>query len=363
MAANGTWLCPAEFDRARMLEMESRIANARAIMYGSLGVAFLILTPWLGGWIMIPLTASVLGYTALRPRIATSERPEYVLAATVVNAQVLIGIGIALTGGPASPAIPILLLPIVTLPARFPVQGVVAGVALTVVVLLASTVAVDPSGFADDPTYTLVGLAAVFGLAAFAQVLMRSEIEQRGHATRDPLTGLLNRKALAPRFDEIAEQAALGGGCVSVIECDLDHFKLINDAHGHSRGDLVLKGAADALRSNLRSFELVYRLGGEEFLVLLPGLALGEAVALAERVRAGIEFARPGGLAITASLGVACGKGSEIEFDALFHDADVALYLAKVEGRNRVVAYDHVAADVTAARSAAGAMARRARRD
>jgi diguanylate cyclase (GGDEF)-like protein len=338
--ASGTWLCPTAFDRARLLEMEAKLRRPRAIMYGSLAIVFVVGTHWLGWWILLPLFGSAVGYSLLHPLIATSKRPEYVIGATVVNAQVLIGVGIALTGGPASPAIPLLLLPIVTLPVRFSAPGVVAGVGITIAVLLGSTVAVDPGSFADDPTYTLVGLAAIAGLAAFAHTLMRAEIEQRAHATLDPLTGLLNRKALGGRFAEIAEQAALTGAWVSVIECDLDHFKQVNDAHGHGRGDTVLKDAAYVMRKNLRSFELVYRLGGEEFLVVLPGLAFEEGLALAERLRTGMEDARPGGLRVTASFGVAAARGAEVEFEPLFREADAALYLAKRNGRNQAVGRD-----------------------
>ena len=185
----------------------------------------------------------------------------------------LIGIGIALSGGPHSPTIAMLLLPIVTLPARFSPRGVYAGLGVTVAVLLLSTVAVDPAGFADDPTYVLIGLASCGGLAAFAETLMRAEMEQRSDAVLDPLTGLLNRKALGARFEEIAQQAALTGAPVCLIAGDLDHFKHVNDEHGHARGDAVLKDTAYLLRKSLRSFELVYRLGGEEFLIVLPGVA------------------------------------------------------------------------------------------
>ncbi len=345
MEGKPTWLCPTQFDRDRLLDMEAKLARARAIMYGSLGVGFLIATHWLGPWIMLLLAGSVVGYALLRPLIDRVAYPEYVIAATVVNAQILIGVGIALTGGPTSPAIPVLLLPIVTLPARFPGRGVVAGVVITIVVLLAATVGADPAAFADDPTYTLVGLASIAGLAAFAYTLMSSEIQQRADATLDSLTGLLNRKALVTRFAELADQAGLTDGLVSVIECDLDHFKLINDEHGHERGDAVLKDAAYALRKNLRSFELVYRLGGEEFLIVLPSVGLSEATATAERVRRGIESAQPGGLPVTASLGVASGQGADVHFEALFRNADRALYEAKRGGRNRVVAAEPQASE------------------
>lgn len=337
MEGRPTWLCPTQFDRDRLLDMESKLRRARVIMYGSLGVVFVLATPWIGAWIFLPLAASVIVYAILAPFIDRVERPEYVVAATVVNAQVLIGVGIALTGGPLSPAIPILLLPIVTLPARFSTRGVIAGVALTAVVMLSATIGVDPAAFADDPTYTLVALASIAGLAAFSHTLMSSEIQHRADATLDPLTGLLNRKALAVRFAEIAEQAAVSGGWVSVIECDLDWFKQVNDEHGHDRGDAVLKDAAYALRKNLRSFELIYRLGGEEFLIVMPGVGIEEATAAAERVRAGIEQAQPGSLPVTASLGVASARGPRVQFEALFRLADGALYQAKRNGRNQVI--------------------------
>lgn len=337
MEVKSSWLCPTQFDRDRLLDMESKLSRARMVMYGALALAFVVGTHWIGTWILLLLGCSVIVYAILKPLYSRVDRPEYVLAATVVNAQVLIGIGIALTGGPLSPAIPVLLLPIVTLPARFPARGVAAGVALTVVIMLGATVGVDPAAFADNPTYTLVGLASIAGLAAFSHTLMSSEIEQRADATIDPLTGLLNRKSLTGRFTEIAMQATISDGWVSVIECDLDHFKQINDEYGHSHGDAVLKDVAYTLRKKLRSFELVYRVGGEEFLIVLPGVGLAEAITAAERVRAGIEEARPGGLSLTASLGVATAHGAAVQFEPLFRRADAALYEAKRNGRNRVV--------------------------
>jgi diguanylate cyclase (GGDEF)-like protein len=338
MADSGTWLCPTQLHRDRLLDMERRLARPRAIMYGCLAVAFVIGAPWIGWWTLIPLALSLVGYRILQPRIGTSARPEYVVAATVVNAQILIALGIALSGGPQSPTIAMLLLPIITLPARFTTRGVYAGLGLTVVVLLLSTVGIDPAGFADDPTFTLVGLASCGGLAAFSEALMRAELEQRSDAVLDPLTGLLNRNTLAGRFEEIAQQARLTGAPVCLIACDLDRFKRVNDTHGHERGDAVLKDAAYVLRKHLRSFELVYRLGGEEFLIVVPGCALAEGRAIAERVRVGLDDARPGGLAVTASFGIAAASGADAAFEPLFRAADAALYQAKRAGRNRVVA-------------------------
>jgi diguanylate cyclase (GGDEF)-like protein len=337
MAAQGTWLCPTPLHRARLLDLEAKLARPRAIMYCSLAIAFVIGIPWVGWLPFIPLAAAVLGYRALRPWIRTSARPEYVVAATVINAQVLIGVSIALTGGPQSPAIAVILLPLVTLPARFSTRGVHVGLAITVAVLLAATAGADPAGFADDPTFTLIGVAAAGGLTAFAQFLMNAEMHQRSESALDPLTGLLNRTSLPARFAEIAEQAALADDPVCVVVCDLDGFKAINDEHGHDRGDCVLKDAALLLRKQLRSFELIYRLGGEEFLLVLPGLTLAEGRDVAERARTAFEEERPGGLAVTASLGVAAARGEDVAYQPLFRAADAALYEAKRSGRNRVV--------------------------
>ncbi len=338
MNARGTWLCPTVFDRERLIDMETKMGPARTLMFGCLGLGLLSGIPWFGGWILLLMLWVVVFYRLLTPWIARSARPEYPIALSVVHAQVMLGVAVALTGGPRSPALPMLLLAVVLLPARFNGRGVIAGVGLTVVVILGATVGVDPSGYAHDPTYVNASLATLGGLASVSYVLMHSEREQRSDATVDPLTGLLNRKALMDRFGEIAVQAALTGSSVSLIACDLDRFKAINDEYGHGRGDAVLKDAAYVIRRTLRSFELVYRMGGEEFLIVLPGATLETAWRLAERARVAIRDARPGGLPITVSMGVAAAEAADVVFEPLFRRADEALYRAKREGRDRVVA-------------------------
>jgi diguanylate cyclase (GGDEF)-like protein len=333
----GTWLCPTPFDRTRLLDMESRLSAARTVMYAALLVAFILCAPSLGWWTLAPVAVCIGSYKLLQPRIATSERPEYVVATTVVIAQSQIGLGVALTGGPASPVLVLLLLPIVTLPARFGSRGVTAGVALTIAVMTGCTIGVDPGAFIAEPEPFIIAVGALFGLAAFSDALMRAEVEQRSHSAQDPLTGLLNRKALGTHFQEIARQAEVSGRSVCMVLVDLDRFKSVNDEHGHSKGDAVLRETADVLRSNLRSFELVYRVGGEEFLVLMPGVDRAGGKVVAERLREAIHAARPGGLVVTASFGVAMALGTAVAYDPLFDAADQALYRAKREGRNQVV--------------------------
>jgi diguanylate cyclase (GGDEF)-like protein len=119
---------------------------------------------------------------------------------------------------------------------------------------------------------------------------------------------------------------------------DIDHFKKINDKHGHPTGDRVLKGVADALRKSVRgkAGESVYRYGGEELAILLPRLPLAKAAQVAERVRAAIAARPIAGVVVTASLGVAPLDASMRTADDLIARADAALYRAKQGGRNRV---------------------------
>jgi len=174
----------------------------------------------------------------------------------------------------------------------------------------------------------------LIGMTACVQVLAGAEYQQRGESSLDHLTGLLNRASLERRFVEVAAQARTSGRPMAMLVGDVDRFKLVNDQHGHARGDAVLKGIADALAEELRAVDLIYRFGGEEFVVLLGRADDRAAMAVAERLRRAVEAARPGDLDVTMSWGVA--TGADVEFDGLFTAADFALYRAKQDGRNRV---------------------------
>jgi diguanylate cyclase (GGDEF)-like protein len=181
-----------------------------------------------------------------------------------------------------------------------------------------------------------VAVALLVSITAVVAALSGAEVEQRTESVLDPLTGLLNRAALRRRFDELEEQARLTGETVSLLVCDIDRFKSVNDTHGHDRGDAVLRDLAYEMRKHLRSFELIYRLGGEEFVLVLPGVHDEDARRVAERLRTAVREARPGGLPLTLSIGVASGFGREVDFESLFKSADRALYVAKEHGRDRV---------------------------
>lgn len=159
-------------------------------------------------------------------------------------------------------------------------------------------------------------------------------------ALYDPLTSALNRRGLHNELRAHVEPMPAGGG-LAVIALDLDHFKAINDLHGHETGDQVLQRFSETVRSCIRGEDLFARLGGEEFVVVLPDSTADSARRMAERIREeveALEFASHGpSLQVTVSLGVGSSDGSQ-PFPALMRIADQALYEAKRLGRNRVQA-------------------------
>jgi diguanylate cyclase (GGDEF)-like protein len=341
------WLCPTEQHRIRAREAGARVRAARSVAAGACGIAIFAIVPFQGWWILLLLVVTAVIIGTVEARMRRSEHPELVAVQSMLLILALLAVGAGFSGGEDSPALPWLVLPVATAAARFRPQVIVVGAAITAAVMLGVSVGVDAQALVDDPTRLIAALTLLVGITAIAIALTEGELEHRDRAVLDSLTGLLNRSSLASRVVEIEEQAHLSGGPVSLVLLDLDRFKRVNDTHGHERGDAVLRDVAYEIRKSLRSFELVYRIGGEEFLVLLPGVALHQAVDVAERVRLAVTAARPGDLEVTVSAGVAAAAGEEIRYERLFRAADHALLEAKRAGRDRV----EVAADLSVART------------
>ncbi len=165
------------------------------------------------------------------------------------------------------------------------------------------------------------------------------QAELREQALRDPLTGLHNRRALDERFSREAAAHAATGRPLALVLLDIDHFKRINDSAGHAAGDAVLRELAALMQQGLRSGDSVFRVGGEEFALLLPGASVEQAaqrLALLRQALAATAL-RSAPAAVTFSAGVAeCGRHGDT-LDALLRAADRALYEAKDGGRDRVV--------------------------
>jgi diguanylate cyclase (GGDEF)-like protein len=341
MERTGTWLCPTEADRERLVDMSQRVRQARGVSMAVMGAGLLASAPWIGPWPLVLLAFVALNLATFERRFATARRPERIAAASMLLVQLAIGGGIALTGGPDSTMIAWIAVPTAVVAARFRRHVVKAFFGSAVVIVIAATVPVDPAAFAADPTGVIATVALLAAIVVVTTALMQAELQHREDAVLDPLTGLLNRKALDSRFQEIEQQARQSEASVCVIAADLDHFKSVNDLHGHPRGDAVLRDVTYEMRKRLRTFELMYRIGGEEFLVVLPGVDLPEGVTVAERLRLAVAGRRPAGLDVTISLGVAAACGTEVTYEGLVGAADRALYDAKGAGRNLVRADGH----------------------
>jgi len=165
-----------------------------------------------------------------------------------------------------------------------------------------------------------------------------SELELRTLAMRDALTGALSRRALHEEFSRAISLARRHKFELSCIFFDLDHFKTINDTHGHGTGDMVLRACVEACRGELRTTDTIGRFGGEEFAILLPHTGGKAALAVAAKIRAAVARCRvegeSGTVRFTASFGVAALDGGEIDVDQMLKRADTALYAAKAAGRN-----------------------------
>jgi len=178
----------------------------------------------------------------------------------------------------------------------------------------------------------------------------RRLIEMRNHllearnalaheATHDPLTGMLNRRAILNYLHKELSRARRHGDLIGVGICDIDHFKQVNDNYGHQTGDEVLCGLSHIMSESIREYDYLGRIGGEEFLVITPMKTGTDPVfvfgRLCRQIAEGFIMTRSGALSVTVSIGVACAT-NESTVDDLLEAADAALYRAKDEGRNRV---------------------------
>lgn len=182
--------------------------------------------------------------------------------------------------------------------------------------------------------------AAMFNFTFMGLAMLRMVGRLREQARHDPLTGLFNRRVLEQEAEAAWRRRRRGAGPFAVLSLDLDHFKRVNDAHGHLAGDCVLQQVARRLTAAVRNVDTVARTGGEEFVVLVPLVDREGALATAERLRVAIgaaPFELPDGpLPMSVSVGVAMVEPGDVRPEEVLQRSDLALYQAKAAGRDRV---------------------------
>ena len=187
-------------------------------------------------------------------------------------------------------------------------------------------------------TPILIAVMTALGVIWLAMAQLQNELEAQSHT--DSLTGLLNRRALEQIGTAAIEDARRQSAALSLIILDLDHFKSINDEHGHDGGDAALHHAARCLRENLRDVDHIARLGGEEFVAVLPGTTHARAAEIAEELRHCLSTLTVEHLSqeirLSASFGVATMLPTDTTWLEILRRGDRALYLAKEQGRDRV---------------------------
>jgi diguanylate cyclase (GGDEF)-like protein len=325
--------------RERLLDMEVRLRPYRFACFAILAIGLVVFSSELGWWWTIPLTAGLAGFAVADMFMRNSAHPALWIATAWGILPLLLADAVIATGGAESPALMWFALPAVTLGARFEPRGILLGTAYILALLGLSTYVLDPGTAAAHGQEVMAAVALVLCTVILSGALVESERAHRRRSTLDPLTGLFNRNALDQRLGELDGQPTGEGSGSShaLLLCDLDNFKRVNDQLGHAAGDTVLQEVAYTMRSVLRAGDSIYRVGGEEILVVLPGATEADAVGIGERLRQAVRERRPAGVLVTISIGVAVSKTGPLDTDELVGLADAALYSAKAGGRDRVV--------------------------
>ena len=257
-------------------------------------------------------------------------------------------------------------LPILAIILMFGIFGLTTRQMLGVLVysLVAFGVASGVVAARDEPDYPPVVAAAYVGMVVVVLLSstflttrvqstrehlrrQKAELAQaleqiRQLATHDDLTGLLNRRAMLDRMQLEQHRSLRSGSPLLIAQLDIDHFKAVNDTHGHAAGDLVLQSFADTVRRNVRDTDVLARWGGEEFVLLLCDTPAADAVALMERLRQAVQAMQvpvaQGGQPITVTVSIGLARHAPADpLAGTLERADRALYAAKAGGRNRVV--------------------------
>src|SRR4051794_21755972 len=293
-----------EARRERLLDMEDRVRRYRLACFGILALAVAIGGGDAVGYWWIPLLGPGLAAFAIADRFMRSSSPPAIWVAGAWAAlPVLLLASVLVTGGATSPALVWFALPAVTLGFRFEPRGMVIGTLYVLATFLAAAILPDPHSAWESRQEVIAVASLIISTVILSGALVESDRAHRRRSTLDPLTGLFNRNALEQRLAELNGQPCdpTRGISHAFLLCDLDHFKQVNDRFGHAAGDAVLQDVAYTMRATLRAGDSIYRVGGEEILVILPGAAREDAIEIAERLCVAVRERRTNGIAVSLS--------------------------------------------------------------
>ncbi|MBJ7469645.1 MAG: GGDEF domain-containing protein [Solirubrobacteraceae bacterium] len=329
------WLAPSTIDRERAREMTGTVGRIRLAAVPLMAAYCLV--AWRSGqgeaWWLLALAVVTVLQLLLRVTATNEARAVVLGLASLLLGAGWLGAAAALTGGVDSPFVVWMLFVVAVSPLGMSHRGHLLACGW-MLACLAGVAATDPTGLRNDPLLVLAVMSLAVVLVPVGTRLIELDAAQRRALWRDPLTGALNRAALERRHSTLSED----GAGQTLIVFDLDRFKAINDMRGHPFGDRALQEAARVAADTVRDHDSVFRLGGEEFAILLAGADPERAWLVAERVRCAIRDARVDGVLVTASFGVASAGADRVPVSLpdLYEQADRAMYRAKEAGRDRV---------------------------
>lgn len=334
-----------ESELARLTELDRATLGMNGVLCGVVALIAVILLPRYG-WLLtvvssLPFASWLVGLIGLRRLLGVRRWTALNLA--VIESAIVIDV--AITGGVDSPLLHMVGVLGVSIVFIFPRRW--QAVAVTPLVVAGITALQIAMGTPiEEPLNVIVALLIALILPVSTITMVDMEMTHRRRSVIDPLTGCLNRNAFRDRVEVLEAQMVVTGEPIGVVIFDIDHFKQVNDLHGHAAGDAVLTEVAYHLRKALRSYEMLCRLGGEEFVILLPGGTSADAAEIAETMRLLVENIVVNGISITISCGVSSADGHDVAIRTVLAEADHALYEAKEGGRNQTRVHMPEAASV-----------------
>lgn len=321
--------------RDHLITMTERQRREALLPYAVIFAAQLAAVPW-SGWTLVAGTAfGAVVHRLAQRRIRLWTHPQAVMMATWMVWQTSAWVGAVFVPAPRMRILPGFAILLVTVSSSFARPYALAATAYACALIVALPAVTDPGSMWDTPQEFTCSLAVVAAVVMVGRALGARALGLDRDSSFDALTGLPNWKACQASVQEWEATRGKDADRLPLLLIDLDNLKAINDAHGHARGDEVIRGVAARLEEVTRHEGALFRLGGEEFAVLVRGDDVDDVEALGERLRRTVSDRLVAGLDVTVSIGAAVAHHG-LDPGTLFNAADGALYGAKHGGRNRV---------------------------